>query len=187
MNPWHRLLHRLPPPCRCGRTGPSPPQSCGCWSTQPSWRSKETQTTWVRNSHANPPPLLDWRFPDRKVDSYSSHILLLSDSQSNDIQSPVYYYYYTLLFVCSSNVSLMSFYVLRLMIFRLTMFFHINSLSLPRYSTANTCLSTLDRPTPRTVTRYWRLWTSGKSTTSSRRRRVDSKSFTRKAPRTLSS
>lgn len=48
-NTWHLLLHRLPLLCPCGRTGPSPRRSCGCWSTQPSWRSKETQTMWVRN------------------------------------------------------------------------------------------------------------------------------------------
>ncbi len=54
-------------------------------------------------------------------------------------------------------------------------------------STANTCLSTLDRPTPLTATRFLRLWTSGRSTTSSLRRRAGSKSFMRKALRMLSS
>lgn len=47
MSPWHLLLHHLLLQFQCGRTEPSPPLSCGCWSTQPSWRSRETQTTWV--------------------------------------------------------------------------------------------------------------------------------------------
>ncbi len=47
MSPWHLLLHQLLLQCQCGRTGQSPPLSCGCWSTQPSWRSRETQTMWV--------------------------------------------------------------------------------------------------------------------------------------------
>lgn len=47
MRPWHLLQHQLLLQCQCGRTGPSPPLSYGCWSTQPSWRSREIQTTWV--------------------------------------------------------------------------------------------------------------------------------------------
>lgn len=63
MSPWHLLLHQLPLRCQCGRTGPSPPRSCGCWSTQPSWRSRETQTMWA------------------KIFSHASHIeTLMSDS-----------------------------------------------------------------------------------------------------------
>lgn len=51
MSPWPLLLLHLLLLCRCGRTGPSPPLSCGCWSTRPSWRSRETQTTWVTMSN----------------------------------------------------------------------------------------------------------------------------------------
>lgn len=55
-----------------------------------------------------------------------------------------------------------------------------------RCSTANIYSSTLDRPTPPTVIRSSKPWTFGKSTTSSQKKRAGSKTFMRKAPKTLS-
>lgn len=63
----------------------------------------------------------------------------------------------------------------------------VSHISFVHYSTANTCLSTLDRPTPPTATRSLKLWTYGRSMTSSQRRRVALKSFMRKALRMPSS
>lgn len=154
MSPWHLLLHQLPLPCQCGRIGPSPPQSCGCWSTQPSWRSRETQTMWVKPfSHAS------------RIDEWLSGLSWQVPESG-----------------LTASLRLCEPFLLKVL--RLTMLSHI---SFVHYSTANTCLSTLDRPTPPTATRSLKLWTSGRFMTSSQRRRVGSKSSMRKALRTPSS
>ena len=70
--------------------------------------------------------------------------------------------------------------------------FHLTSLFLfpscpGPYSTANTSSCTSARRTPRTAIRCWRPWTSARSTTSSPRRKVASRSSMSVGPRTPSS
>lgn len=47
-SPWRHLPRPQLQLCQCGRTGLLPRQSCACWSTRPSWKSKGIRTLWVQ-------------------------------------------------------------------------------------------------------------------------------------------